>query len=145
MSEQQIPSQLAEIRDDFLGLQLRDRLQLLLEFSNELPELPQRYSDHPDLFERVEECQSPVFIFIEVENDTVQMYATAPPEAPTTRGFASILVQGLSGLSASEVLELADDFPQSLGLAQAVSPLRLRGMTGMLARAKRQIRLKNVS
>jgi len=145
MSEQQIPSQLAEIRDDFLGLQLRDRLQLLLEFSNELPELPQRYSDHPDLFERVEECQSPVFIFIEVENDTVHMYATAPPEAPTTRGFASILVQGLSGLSASEVLELADDFPQSLGLAQAVSPLRLRGMTGMLARAKRQIRLKNVS
>lgn len=145
MSEQQIPSQLAEIRDDFLGLQLRDRLQLLLEFSNELPELPQRYSDHPDLFERVEECQSPVFIFIEVENDTVHMYATAPPEAPTTRGFASILVQGLSGLSASEVLELADDFPQSLGLAKAVSPLRLRGMTGMLARAKRQIRLKNVS
>lgn len=145
MSEQQIPSQLAEIRDDFLGLQLRDRLQLLLEFSNELPELPQRYSDHPDLFERVEECQSPVFIFIEVENDTVHMYATAPPEAPTTRGFASILVQGLSGLSASEVLELADDFPQSLGLTQAVSPLRLRGMTGMLARAKRQIRLKNVS
>jgi len=145
MSEQQIPSQLAEIRDDFLGLQLRDRLQLLLEFSNELPELPQRYSDHPDLFERVEECQSPVFIFIEVENDTVHMYATAPPEAPTTRGFASILVQGLSGLSTSEVLGLADDFPQSLGLAQAVSPLRLRGMTGMLARAKRQIRLKNVS
>ncbi len=46
---------------------VRDRLQLLLEFSNELPELPERYADHPDLFERVEECQSPVFIFVEVE------------------------------------------------------------------------------
>ncbi|MGV8857240.1 SufE family protein [Rhodoglobus sp.] len=145
MSEQQIPTQLAEIRDDFLDLQLRDRLQLLLEFSNELPELPERYRDHPDLFERVEECQSPVFIFIEVENDTVHMFATAPPEAPTTRGFASILAQGLSGLSTQEVLELSDDFPQSLGLAKAVSPLRLRGMTGMLARAKRQIRLKSIS
>jgi len=143
VSEQQIPTQLAEIRDDFLELQLRDRLQLLLEFANELPELPERYRDHPDLFERVEECQSPVFIFIEVEDDTVQMYATAPPEAPTTRGFASILAQGLSGLSTAEVLELTDDYPQSLGLAQAVSPLRLRGMTGMLARAKRQIRLKS--
>ncbi|MGV8851868.1 MAG: SufE family protein [Rhodoglobus sp.] len=144
MSEQQIPTQLAEIRDDFLSLELRDRLQLLLEFSNELPELPERYRDHPDLFERVEECQSPVFIFIEVENDTVHMFATAPPEAPTTRGFASILAQGLSGLSTTEVLDLSDDFPQSLGLAKAVSPLRLRGMTGMLARAKRQIRLKSV-
>lgn len=142
MSEQQIPSQLAEIRDDFLGFELRDRLQLLLEFANELPELPTRYADHPDLFERVEECQSPVFIFIEVENDIVHMFATAPAEAPTTRGFASILVQGLSGLSSAEVLELSDDFPQTLGLSQAVSPLRLRGMTGMLARAKRQIRLK---
>ncbi|CAO1651868.1 SufE family protein [Salinibacterium sp. NSLL150] len=145
MSEQQIPSQLAEIRDDFLGLELRDRLQLLLEFANELPELPDRYRDHPDLFERVEECQSPVFIFIEVENDVVHMFATAPPEAPTTRGFASILAQGLSGLSSKEVLELSDDYPQSLGLAKAVSPLRLRGMTGMLARAKRQIRLKSIA
>ncbi|MBH0129111.1 SufE family protein [Salinibacterium sp. NK8237] len=144
MSEQQIPTQLAEIRDDFLELELRDRLQLLLEFANELPELPERYRDHPDLFERVEECQSPVFIFIEVENDIVHMYATAPPEAPTTRGFASILAQGLSGLSSKDVLELSDDYPQSLGLAKAVSPLRLRGMTGMLARAKRQIRLKSV-
>ena len=145
MSEQQIPSQLAEIRDDFLGFELRDRLQLLLEFANELPELPARYADHPDLFERVEECQSPVFIFIEVENDIVHMFATAPAEAPTTRGFASILVQGLSGLSSAEVLELSDDFPQTLGLSQAVSPLRLRGMTGMLARAKRQIRLKTAA
>ncbi|QYH36077.1 SufE family protein [Salinibacterium sp. M195] len=145
MSEQQIPTQLAEIRDDFLSLELRDQLQLLLEFSNELPELPDRYRDHPDLFERVEECQSPVFIFIEVENDTVHMFATAPPEAPTTRGFASILAQGLSGLSTSEVLGLSDDFPQTLGLAKAVSPLRLRGMTGMLARAKRQIRLKTLA
>ncbi|WP_374061234.1 SufE family protein [Salinibacterium sp. NK8237] len=144
VSEQQIPTQLAEIRDDFLELELRDRLQLLLEFANELPELPERYRDHPDLFERVEECQSPVFIFIEVENDIVHMYATAPPEAPTTRGFASILAQGLSGLSSKDVLELSDDYPQSLGLAKAVSPLRLRGMTGMLARAKRQIRLKSV-
>ncbi|EPR76082.1 Sulfur acceptor protein SufE for iron-sulfur cluster assembly [Leifsonia rubra CMS 76R] len=145
MSEQQIPTQLAEIRDDFLELELKDRLQLLLEFANELPELPERYRDHPDLFERVEECQSPVFIFIEVDNDTVRMFATAPPEAPTTRGFASILAQGLSGLSTQEVLDLSDEYPQSLGLAKAVSPLRLRGMTGMLARAKRQIRLKSIT
>ncbi|TQO18494.1 cysteine desulfuration protein SufE [Rhodoglobus vestalii] len=145
MSEQQIPTQLAEIRDDFLELELKNRLQLLLEFANELPELPERYRDHPDLFERVEECQSPVFIFIEVDNDTVQMFATAPPEAPTTRGFASILAQGLSGLSTQEVLDLSDEYPQSLGLAKAVSPLRLRGMTGMLARAKRQIRLKSIT
>jgi cysteine desulfuration protein SufE len=134
---------LAEIRDDFLELTQKDRLQLLLEFSNELPELPEHYREHPDLFEKVTECQSPVFIFVEVDDDrVVHMYATAPAEAPTTRGFASILAQGLSGLTADEVLAVPDDFPQMLGLTQAVSPLRIRGMTGMLGRTKRQIREK---
>ena len=90
-----LPEQLAEIRDDFLGLEVKERLQLLLEFSNELPALPERYADHPDLFERVEECQSPVFIFVEVDDsDVVHLFEMAPKEAPTTRGFASILAQG---------------------------------------------------
>lgn len=139
----ELPEQLAEIRDDFLGLEVKERLQLLLEFSNELPALPERYADHPDLFERVEECQSPVFIFVEVDGvGIVHVFAMAPPEAPTTRGFASILAQGLAGLTADEVLEVADDFPQGLGLTEAVSPLRIRGMTAMLARIKRQVREK---
>ncbi|WP_431247613.1 SufE family protein [Leifsonia xyli] len=134
---------LAEIRDDFQALEQNDRLQLLLEFSDELPELPERYRDHPDLLERVEECQAPVFIFVEVDADSiVHLYATAPQEAPTTRGFASILVQGLAGLTADEVLAVPDEFPQTLGLAQAVSPLRLRGMSALLGRAKRQVREK---
>ena len=144
MTPESLPEQLIEIREDFLGLEVKTRLQLLLEFSNELPELPARYADHPDLLERVEECQSPVFIFVEVDDDhVVHMFATAPAESPTTRGFASILVQGLSGLSSDEVLSVPDDYPNSIGLTAAVSPLRIRGMTGMLARVKRQIRAKS--
>ncbi|KRC51244.1 cysteine desufuration protein SufE [Leifsonia sp. Root227] len=134
---------LAEIRDDFLALEQPDRLQLLLEFSEELPELPERYRDHPDLFERVVECQSPVFIFVEVDDgNIVHLYATAPQESPTTRGFASILAHGLAGLTAEEVLAVPDDYPQTLGLTQAVSPLRIRGMTALLGRTKRQVREK---
>jgi cysteine desulfuration protein SufE len=141
-----LPEKLAEIREDFHELEIRDRLQLLLEFSNELPELPERYADHPDLLERVEECQSPVFMFVEVDDrDIVHLFVTAPKEAPTTRGFASILVQGLEGLSVAEVLEVPDDFPQDLGLTEAVSPLRVRGMTALLGRAKRQIREKTAA
>ncbi len=136
----ELPAQLAEIRDDFLALEQPDRLQLLLEFSNELPSLPARYAEHPDLLERVEECQSPVFLFVEVDDaDAVHVFATAPREAPTTRGFASIIVQGLDGLSAEEVLAVPNDFPSTIGLTAAVSPLRIRGMTAMLARTKRQV------
>lgn len=64
-------SVLAQIQRDFLDMGESDRLQFLLEFSDELPELPARYADHPELFERVVECQSPVYIFVEVDQDAV--------------------------------------------------------------------------
>ena len=140
MDAMTLPAKLAETREDFLALGVKDRLQLLLEFSNELPALPERYAEHPDLLERVEECQSPVFMFVEVDHGIVHLYATAPAESPTTRGFASILAQGIEGLTVQQVLDIPADYPQSLGLAEAVSPLRVRGMTGMLARTKRQLR-----
>ena len=143
MTSSKLPDSLAQIREDFRELERGDRLVLLLEFANELPALPSRYADHPDLLERVVECQSPVFIFVEVDDQhLVHLHATAPKEAPTTRGFASILVQGLSGLTVEEVLDVPDDFPNTIGLTEAVSLLRIRGMTAMLARAKRQLREK---
>ena len=139
-----LPERLAEIRDEFLELPEPDRLQLLLEYSYELPAVPAEYEGHPELAERVLECQSPVYIIVDVDAEgTVAMHATAPPEAPTTRGFASILAQGLTGLTVSEALGVPGDYPQSLGLTRVVSPLRISGMTGMLLRAQRQVAAKH--
>jgi cysteine desulfuration protein SufE len=144
---QGLPPQLAEIVEDFQALGERDRLQLLLEFSQELPDLPERYAGHTDEMEPVPECQSPVFLAVEVDRPvtetagrTVHVFFSAPPEAPTTRGFASILRAGLDGLPADELLAVPDDVSYRLGLTDAVSPLRLRGMAGMLARIKRRVR-----
>lgn len=138
-----LPVALEHIREDFNALSGNDRIQLLLEFANELPELPAHYADHPELLERVEECQSPVYIFVDVDAENiVHVFATAPAEAPTTRGFASILVQGLSGLTSDEVLAVTPDFPNQLGLTEIISLLRLRGMSGMLGRIKRQVAKK---
>jgi cysteine desulfuration protein SufE len=132
---------LQDIADEFNALPGPDRLQLLLEFSRELPPLPPRYAEHPDLLEPVPECQSPLFLAVEVEQDTtVHLFFQAPPEAPTTRGFAGILHDGLDGLTADEVLATPGEFSSQLGLQDLVSPLRLRGMAAMLARIKRQIR-----
>jgi cysteine desulfuration protein SufE len=130
--------------EDFSSIAVKDRLLLLLEFSENLPELPERYADHPDLLERVEECQSPIFLFVEVnEANEVGLFFSAPPEAPTTRGFAGILHEALNGHTADEVLAVDDDFPSRLGLAEAVSPLRMRGMRAMLHRIKRQVTEKS--
>jgi cysteine desulfuration protein SufE len=129
----------ADLIEDFQAIGVKDRLNLLLEFSENLPELPPRYADHPDLLERVEECQSPIFLFVEVTDGIVHLFFTAPAEAPTTRGFASILHAVIDGLSVADVLSFDDDFPGKIGLTEAVSPLRIRGMRGMLARIKRQV------
>jgi cysteine desulfuration protein SufE len=136
-----LPPRLAEIAEDFGALPDRDRLQLLLEFSRELPPLPDRYADHRDLLEQVPECQTPLFLAAEVDGDgAVHLFFDAPPEAPTTRGFAAILHAGLDGLTADEVLATPAEFSSQLGLQDLVSPLRLRGMAAMLGRIKRQIR-----
>ena len=132
---------LAEIAEDFNSLAGQERLQLLLEFSDDLPALPERYAGHRDLLEQVPECQSPLFLAVEVTpDDTVHLFFDAPPEAPTTRGFAGILQAGLDGLDADEVLATPAEFTSQLGLTELVSPLRLRGMAAMLARIKRQVR-----
>ena len=137
---------LREIVDDFTAVDDRDRLQLLLEFSEELPALPARYADHRDLLESVPECQSPLFLAVEVgADDTVRLFFEAPREAPTTRGFAGILHAGLDGMPADEVLATPVEFTGQLGLAHLVSPLRLRGMAAMLARIKNQVRDKRVA
>ena len=96
--------------------------------SQELPELPDRYADATASMEQVPECQSPLFLAVEVEpagDRRVHLFFWAPPEAPTTRGFASILRTGLDGEPAADILAVPDDFYVKLGLGQAVSPLRL--------------------
>src|SRR5271169_7028872 len=107
---------LQEIVEDFAAVPDRDRLQLLLEYSQDLPALPERYAEHRDLLEPVPECQTPLFLAVEVEPDaTVHLFFEAPPEAPTTRGFASILHAGLEGLNADEVLATPGEFSSQLG------------------------------
>ncbi|MGN8131594.1 SufE family protein [Arthrobacter sp. RC1.1 241] len=141
MTTQALPSALAAIVDDFQAVSEPERLQLLLEFSEGLPELPERLKDHPELLEQVVECQSPLFLTIETGNDddAVHLFFKAPAEAPTTRGFAGVLHEGLDGLSAEEILAVPDDMPELLGLTRAITPLRMRGMTAMLGRIKRKV------
>ena len=141
-----LPPALEEIAEDFSSASSPEKLQLLLEFSDELPELPERYRGHDELLERVDECQAPLFLVVEVADDpdrSVHLFFHAPAESPTTRGFAGILHEGLEGLPAAEVLAVPDEAPYRFGLGEAVSPLRLRGMVAMLSRIKRQVRLKS--
>ena len=128
----------SEIVEEFGLMPDSEKLQLLLEYSENLPDVPAKFGENPELMERVEECQAPVFIAVEGAAESIELYFSAPREAPTTRGFASVLHSALNGKSAKEIIELDDDFPGQLGLESLISPLRVRGMRGMLFRIKRK-------
>jgi cysteine desulfuration protein SufE len=134
-----MPRPLAEVVSDFADVQGQDKLTLLLEFADELPALPS-FLDEAAM-EPVPECQSPLFLHVDANDpERVRLYFSAPAEAPTTRGFASILATGLDQQPAAAILAVPEDFYTDLGLAALISPLRLRGMSAMLARIKRRVR-----
>jgi cysteine desulfuration protein SufE len=134
-----MPAPLADVVDDFTQVQGQDKLRLLLEFADELPPLPADFEEAA--MEPVPECQSPLFLHVDASDpEHVRLYFSAPAEAPTTRGFASILAAGLDGQPAADIVAVPDDFYSELGLASLISPLRLRGMAAMLARIKRRLK-----
>ncbi|MDA2894685.1 SufE family protein [Mycolicibacterium sp. BiH015] len=134
-----MPAALAEVVSDFKDVEGQDKLALLLEFADELPPLPADLEEAA--MEPVPECQSPLFLHVDADDrDHVRLFFSAPAEAPTTRGFAAILATGLDGLAAEDILAVPDDFYTELGLAKLISPLRLRGMSAMLARIKKRLK-----
>lgn len=134
-----LPEGLAQVVADFAEVEGQDKLRLLLEFADELPELPDELTE--SAMEPVPECQSPLFLHVDAaDRQRVRLYFSAPVEAPTTRGFASIWAAGLDGEPADVILGVPEDFASRLGLAALISPLRLRGMSAMLTRIKRHLR-----
>ena len=124
--------QLAEIVETFAESDRADRLELLLDFADSLPTVPEGVG----ALEPVPECQTPLYLAVAVESDRVRIVVDAPPEAPTTRAFGAIIVAGLDGASTDEVLETPSDFYTAMGLGDVVSPLRLRGLVALLSRVK---------
>src|SRR5690242_3571616 len=134
-----MPPKLAEIVDEFASAPRDVVLEMLLEFADAVPPLPAELAGHEGM-EQVPECQTQFFLKAVVEpDDTVTTWFDCPPEAPTTRAFAGILAEGLAGASTAEIIAVPDDLYARMGLAQAISPLRIRGGSAILARLKRQV------
>ena len=136
-----MPPKLDRIVQLFAGAPRELRVEALLEYSRKVPPLPAHLEGRQGAMEQVEECQTPFFLSAEVDDEQrVTAWFDCPPEAPTTRGFAGILSEGLNGSTAEEVLGVPNDFYTQMGLGEAISSLRLRGMGAILGHLKRQVR-----
>jgi cysteine desulfuration protein SufE len=138
MSEAQWPEGLQEIIDMFRDAAPDERLDMLLEYALSMPELPEELQSARDTMEQVHECQTPVFLLSQLKDGKVYYFLDVPREAPTVRGFAGILYDGLNGAAPEAIVATPNDLYQQLGLHKVLSPLRLRGLTALLSRMKRQ-------
>lgn len=131
---------LHETVETFQMLDPQTRLELLLDYADGLPDLPEALRAERDAgFGRVPECQSPVYLFTAVEDGRVRLHADAPVQAPTVRGFVGLLVGLVDGATPAEVAEVPDDLLYQLGIGQALGMTRLRGLTSVLHRVKHTV------
>ena len=79
-----------ELIGEFADLDGREKLELLVDFANGLPPLPPEYEARKAVEDRrVHECQTPVFLWMEVDGGTARLVAEVAPEAPTVKGFVA--------------------------------------------------------
>lgn len=134
-----LPATLREIVEEFRLAAPQERLEYLLDYAMEMPDLPDFLQEKRDQMDQVHECQTPVFVFTEVEDGAVRFYIDVPRESPTVRGYAAIVSEGLNGATTDEVLSTPDDVHMLLGLHEAISHMRLRGLHALMGYLKRQV------
>lgn len=126
------------IAAEFTDLDPRERLELLLEFAEKLPPLaPEHAQERDEGLGRVPECQTPVFLWVNLRNGRVHIDVDVAPEAPTVKGFVSLLVEIFEGATPEETLAMEPNFVQRFGLAESLGMVRMRGL-GAIAHAIRQ-------
>ena len=132
---------LYELGEEFEGLDDQERLQVLVEFAETLPAESGKYKP---LFGnegcRVQECQTPVFLRVGIEDDLTFIEADVPRKSPTVRGLVSLIVEGIDRSDPREVLDLPDDLLPVFGLENALGMTRQQGVRGMMAKIKQDLR-----
>ena len=132
-----LPPKLQEIVDDFASMSREEKLETLIGYAETFPTLPDRFQDARDNMEAVPECMTPVFLIAEKQADGgIKFFVDCPPQSPTVRGLAMILINGLNGTTLEEILSVPADFFLPMRLEEAVSQQRLNGFVGVLAHMK---------
>jgi cysteine desulfuration protein SufE len=132
-----LPEKLQEIVDDFSWASREEKIEMLIQYAESLPPLPDRLMGERDKMESVPECMTPVFLSGEKDADGgLHFHFDIPPQSPTVRGLAAILANGLDGLRPEEIISIPANFYTEMNLQDAISYQRLNGFQGVLAHMK---------
>jgi len=134
----ELPPTLAKSIARFSRADRATRLEALLDLANALPPLPPGL-DAARESHRVPECQTPVYLWVEIANGTVHLHADVPRESPTVRGFVSLLARAVEGAPPAAVAAIPDDLLHELRLDETLGMTRTQGLTAIVRRIKRAV------
>lgn len=130
------------IDDIALTLQSVDeqvRLEVLLDYSRKLPELPPALAEAADADDAlVPECMTPVWMWIVPDGETVRLHIRVAEEAPTVKGILSIVVHAYDGATPSQLASVPQNLIGELGLGKLVRMNRAVGINAILGRIRRR-------
>ncbi|PQJ75617.1 SufE family protein [Polaribacter gangjinensis] len=107
------------------------RYEYIIELGKSLPLIDSKYKLDENL---IKGCQSKVWLFSELENDTVNF--TADSDAILTKGIVALLLRVYSGQKPADILAADTDFIDQIGLKEHLSPTRANGLVSMIKQIK---------
>ena len=121
-----------EIIDEFSMFEdWMERYEYIIELGKSLPIIDTEYKLDENL---IKGCQSKVWMFSELEKDTVKF--TADSDAILTKGIVALLLRVYSGQKQSDILSSDTDFLDKIGLKEHLSPTRANGLVSMIKQIK---------
>lgn len=121
------------------------RVQLLLDYAKRLPPLPPEFEARREAGEnRVPECMSPVHMWMSLgeaasggDDGSFRLHIHVGEEAPTIKGFLSILVAAYDGADPRDVGSMPANLVERLGLTGVIRMNRMIGLDAIMGRIRR--------
>ncbi len=104
-----------------------ERYKHIIKLGRELPTFNEDYRTDKN---KIEGCQSQVWMNARLDNDKVLIEADS--DAMIVKGLIAILIKAYSGFSPAEILSVPPDFLQRIGIDKHLSPTRKNGLGAML-------------
>ena len=121
-----------EIIDEFAMFDdWMERYEYIIDLGKSLPIIDAQYKLDENL---INGCQSKVWLYSELENDTIKY--TADSDAILTKGIVALLLRVFNDQQPKEVLNAEMDFINEIGLKEHLSPTRANGLVSMIKKIK---------
>lgn len=129
------PEQLTELIEEFNAIADRmERLEYVFDLASEVNELPEaEWNDST----RIQGCQSEAHVRVDVEDNTVHLYAGA--DSKLVQGLMGILTIAIDQQPVETAQSLTPDFAVEMGILNSLSPSRSNGFRNMFDKVMKEL------